>query len=95
MCWARTWAAGTTDDRTEALFDERRLQGGGYTWQGIVTALIQLHAPELLGQLRVLDAEADNMYAYCSDRAVLERVASLVRSAIADQKVARTRWSVT
>jgi Immunity protein 51 len=72
------------DDRTQDLFDERGLQGGGYTWQSIVEALIRMNAPELLSRLRIFDAEADNMYAYCDDREVLERIAAIVRSAIAD-----------
>lgn len=34
-----------------------------------------------------IGAEADNMYAYCQDRAVLESLAELVQSACADHKL--------
>jgi hypothetical protein len=74
------------DDKTAALFEKRELQGGGYTWEGIVTALVQMKMPEALPLLD-LGAEADNMYAYCRDRGVLERVAELVRAACADHKL--------
>lgn len=72
-----------TDDATYTLFEERELQGGGYTWQGIVEALIQMHKPELLSQL-LIDAEADNMYMYCKEQAPLEEVAAWIRAAVAD-----------
>jgi hypothetical protein len=36
------------DDQTYALFEELALQGGGYTWEGIVTALVQMRMPEAL-----------------------------------------------
>jgi hypothetical protein len=65
-----------TDDRTYALFEEMELQGGGYTWEGIVTALAEMRMPEAVLKLRI-GAEADNMYVYCPDRAVLERLAQL------------------
>lgn len=71
------------DDRTVALFEDRGLQGGGYTWEGIVTALVEMRMPESLPKLEI-GAEADNMYIYCADRKLLEQVAGLVRTAIAD-----------
>ncbi len=71
------------DDRTDALFEARNLQGGGYTWEGIVTSLVQMKMPEALPKLDI-GAEADNMYIYCRDRKLLEQVAELVRAAIAD-----------
>jgi hypothetical protein len=39
--------------------------------------------PSVVEKLRI-GAEADNMYAYCSDRAVLEEIAALIRAACAD-----------
>jgi hypothetical protein len=74
------------DDRTYALFEKLELQGGGYTWEGIVTALAEMRMPEALPSLRI-GAEADNMYVYCPDRGVLERLAQLVRDACADHKL--------
>jgi hypothetical protein len=74
-----------TDDATYAFFEERGLQGGGYTWLAIVKALLDLRMPGVLEQLRLIDAEADNMYAYSMDRALLERIADLIREACADR----------
>jgi hypothetical protein len=72
-----------TDDRTYALFEERELQGGGYTWEGIVEALVRMRMPDELPRLSI-GAEADNMHIYCDERAPLERVAALVREAVTD-----------
>ena len=73
------------DEATYKLFDEWELQGG-YTWEGIVTALIEMHRPAVLPQLEI-GAEADNMYIYCADRKILEEIAVLIRAAIADQNL--------
>lgn len=69
---------------TSNVFDQQGLQGGGYTWEGIVRALVDMRMP---GTLPTLDigAEADNMYVYCKSRQVLEDIAALVQLAIADQ----------
>ena len=74
------------DERTQALFDERELQGGGYTWEGVVRSLIEMRMPDVLSQLSI-GAEADNMYVYCSRREPLEKVAALIRAAIDDQQL--------
>lgn len=74
------------DDRTMELFESRELQGGGYTWEGIVNALLEMKMPDAIPLLEI-GAEADNMYAYCADRGVLEQLAHLVRSACADHKL--------
>lgn len=74
------------DDQTAELFEELELQGGGYTWEGIVAALVQMHMPQSRPQIK-LGAEADNMYAYCHDRVVLQQVADLVRAACIDHKL--------
>jgi hypothetical protein len=74
------------DDQTNALFEELELQGGGYTWEGIVTALAEMKMQESLPTLQI-GAEADNMYVYCGDRGVLERLAQLIRDACADHKL--------
>ena len=74
-------------DRVVALDDERELHGGGYTWQGIVWSLIEMHMPEAADRLRDIGAEADNMYVYSADRELLERVAALFRQALADHRL--------
>src|SRR5262245_10218551 len=75
-----------TDDRTYALFEQLGLQGGGYTWEAIVTALAEMKMPEAFASLRI-GAEADNMYVDCPDREVLERLAQLIRDACADHEL--------
>jgi Immunity protein 51 len=75
-----------SDERTTSLFEDRGLQGGGYTWEGIVTALVELKLPKEIPLLEI-GAEADNMFAYCQDRAILERIADLVQSACADHQL--------
>jgi len=74
------------DERTQALFKSRELQGGGYTWEGIVRSLIEMRMPDALPQLSI-GAEADNMHIYCSNRELLEDVAALIRTAIDDQQL--------
>src|SRR4051812_17294770 len=74
------------DDRAAALFEDRGLQGGGYTWEGVLISLLQLKMPDALPHLNI-GAEADNMYAYSNDRALLEGVAELVQSAMADRQL--------
>ena len=74
------------DERTQALFESRGFQGGGYTWEGIVRSLIEMRIPDALPQLS-LGAEADNMYVYCSSRELLEDVAALIRAAIDDPQL--------
>ena len=73
-------------ESTYALFDARGLQGGGYTWEGIVRALVELHLPGALTQLG-FGAEADIMHAYANSRELLEQVAGLVRTADRDQRL--------
>jgi hypothetical protein len=71
------------DERTYALFDERDLQGGGYTWEGIVRALAEMLMVDAISKLDI-GAEADNAYIYCGDRQILEEIAALVRTAVTD-----------
>ncbi len=74
------------DEQTQALFESRELQGGGYTWEGIVRSLIEMRMPEALPQFSI-GAEADNMHVYCLSRELLEDVAALIRAAIDDQQL--------
>ena len=74
------WCMDVIDasESTYAQFDARGLQGGGYTWEGIVRALVESHLPGALPHLDI-GAEADNMHAYATSRELLEQVAELVR----------------
>jgi hypothetical protein len=75
-----------TDDRTYELFKELERQGGGYTWEGIVTSLSELNTPNVLHKVDI-GAEADNMYIYTAHRKTLEDIASLVRDACSDHSL--------
>ena len=70
-------------ESTYAQFDARGLLGGGYTWEGVVRALVEIHLPGALSRLDA-GAEADNMHAYADSRELLEQVAELVRRADRD-----------
>jgi hypothetical protein len=81
------WAImGDADDRTNALFQQRHLQGGGYTWEGIITSLVEMKMPDILPDLEFC-AEADNLVIHAEERKVLEDVARLVQSAIDDHSL--------
>lgn len=71
------------DDRTAALFAELELQGGGYTWEGIVHALVEVHMSGALSKLEI-GAEGDNMYATSDAESVLKDVEKLILDAMAN-----------
>lgn len=48
---------------TLAWFDARGLQGGGYTWEGLVTISLALEPPDPVYS-PVFDPEADTFFAY-------------------------------
>ena len=75
-----------TDDATYDLFEEMELQGGGYTWEGIVNSLINIKMPNLLQKLE-MGAEADNMYVYCNEREQLVLLKELALSATKDHSL--------
>ena len=62
-----------------AVFEEHGLQGGGYTWLGIVSALCQRAIPDVLCSVFYMDAEADNMYLIAQNDGVLDAVEQCVR----------------
>lgn len=76
------------DEACDALFQERRLQGGGYTWEAILRSLLSMRLPETLACLDI-GAEADNMYAYSRNRDMLEAAGSLLKAAAVDQGLLR------
>ena len=59
------------------IFDELELQGGGYTWEGIIRSLINSKMP---GDAESLDvgAEADNAYVYSTSEPALAALRELI-----------------
>lgn len=75
-------------DATFETFEEMGYDGGGYAWCGVADWLMRTHAPELATSVKY-DPEAGMLSAYGADRATLERLASLIRSAIEDPVLLR------
>ncbi|MDP7019954.1 MAG: Imm51 family immunity protein [Pirellulaceae bacterium] len=73
---------GSPEEAYWDLFEEQELQGGGYTWEGIVHALVEMRLGDVKTAIEV-GAEADNAYVNSADRNVLERIAQLLEAAIA------------
>jgi len=72
------------DATVTAVFEEFDLQGGGYTWEGIIEAMVDLHMPEARPELEI-GAEADNAYVYSRRRELLETLAVLIGRACEDR----------
>jgi len=66
-----------------AVFKERGLQGGGYTWIAVLDALAGLAVPPIVGDYDI-DGEADNAYVNTNDPAVLDAFEAIVTRAMAD-----------
>jgi hypothetical protein len=79
-------AAMIEDKATDAVFEERGFQGGGYTWEAILRSLLGMRLPHALDCVDI-GAEADNFYAYSENRDMLEQAASLLREAVADRSL--------
>jgi len=62
---------------------DRGLQGGGPTWEGLITAAVQIFHPSIEPYLD-FDAEGDGLMIWSSERGPLDRVASLVGRIKAD-----------
>jgi hypothetical protein len=69
------------------LFEERGLQGGGYTWDAVVDSLVRLRRPDLAPDL-TYDSEA-GMFVALGSRETLRVVARLIQEAIASPAVLR------
>jgi hypothetical protein len=67
-----------------AVFDEAELQGGGYTYLGLIRALCDRHLPRQLEAFHIFDAEADNFYAHSAQREPLEQLFALITNEFAD-----------
>ena len=70
-----------------ALFEERGLQGGGYTWEAVVSSLVKLRRPDLEADLSY-DSES-GMFVALGGRDSLLSVAKLIQHAIANESVLR------
>lgn len=69
------------------LFDERGLQGGGFTWEGVADSLARLYRPELVDGIGY-DSEA-GMFVAIGTRKTLMALASLLQDAMADPALLR------
>ncbi len=69
------------------LFDERGLQGGGYTWEAIADSLIRLRRPELVAGVSY-DTEA-SMFVAMGTRPTMVALAHLLQEALNDEDLLR------
>ena len=63
-------------DQTFAVFEQLGLQGGGYTWEGIIRSLID-HQMTDMSEFD-LGAEADNAYVYSTSEVALKELRGLI-----------------
>lgn len=73
----------TDFDKGAEIFEEHGYASGGYAWHGVADALIRLRAPHLAGKVK-FDPESSMFAAYGPDRAALEELADLLKSAMHD-----------
>ncbi len=85
------------DHRPETLklMSERKLQGGGPTWKGLVTAALELESPSSIKALE-FDDEADALRVMSKSKHELQAAQSVVKRLISDrdfmvQCIARAR----
>jgi len=72
-----------------AIFEEHGYESGGYAWSGVAEALIRLRAPHLADKIK-FDPESSMFSAYGPDRAALEELAELLKSAMYDHALLKT-----
>jgi len=70
-----------------SFFDERGLQGGGYTWEAIADSLARLRRPEIVDGLSY-DSEA-SMFVALGTRPTLVALAHLLQEALDDDALLR------
>jgi hypothetical protein len=70
-----------------ALFDERGLQGGGYTWEAIADSLMRLRRPELVSGVSY-DTES-SMFVAMGTRPTMLALAHLLQEALNDEALLR------
>jgi len=73
-------------DSSYAAFEARGLQGGGYTWSGIVHGLVAIHMPHLASKLEPIP-EGDGLNIESKSRDALLKVAGLIAHAKSDPEL--------
>jgi Immunity protein 51 len=68
---------------TPTFFEERGIEGNGYTWTGIIKHLVRERSPALEDQIEY-DPEADMFVARSDNRTALVQLAALIREARTD-----------
>lgn len=79
----------TDFDEGAEVFEESDYDPGGYAWHGVADALIRLRAPHLADKIK-FDPESSMFAAYGPNRAALEELAALLKSAMDDHSLLRT-----
>ena len=74
--------------QTIDTFEELELQGGGYTWEGVLHGLVSLRLSESSSAFDI-GAESDNAYVYSKDEAALRSLQEHVMSADSDTTLLR------
>ena len=77
---------GAPDAKYWQVFEYNELQGGGYTWEGLIDSLVNLRIPDARSSIEI-GAEADNAYVNSADRQILEQIAELIEEAINDDEL--------
>lgn len=75
-------------EAAQDVFEEMGWDGGGYSWHGVVDALVRMKAPELAAKLDY-DPEASMFVALSDDPEVLAQVAGLMREALGNPALLR------
>lgn len=73
-------------ETTQEALEEQGFEGGGYTWHGIVEALIRTKHPNFISDISY-DPEGSMFCARSSNLGALQCVANCIRNAITDPSV--------
>lgn len=74
-----------SDSHLEFL-QNKRFQGGGYSWEGIVYGAIKLSDPSILNSIR-FDPEAEGLAIWSSDKSSLEKIGRLIAVLKTDDEI--------
>lgn len=74
---------GNEPDSHGEHLQAKGLQGGGYTWEGIVYGLLKLRSPKTLEEIE-FDAEGEGLAIWSKRREALEIISGLVSQAKSD-----------
>ena len=64
-------------------FEKRELQGGGYTWEALVKAVIENEFPNLLSNIR-FDSEGDAFFAHVKDEITANKIKTVIEKLSSD-----------